>query len=193
MSDYQQTWRSLRDQEYRHYYSSDISTGLAFQIRLLREKKGWTQERLAQLTEKKQETISQWENPNYSSYTLNSLKKLAEAFDVALLVEFVPFSELVERNTTRTPERLAPSSFTEEDQALDVADSERFVSMVDIGQPRALHPEATIPDFQVPLPIHVQYVSAPSSGSVRYLYREERGKAKLYASQGKVGRARTAI
>ena len=114
MSKYQQVWQSLQDKEYREEYSSDVGTGLAFQIRLLRERNGWTQERLAQLTNKRQETISQWENPNYGSYTLNSLKSLAVAFDIALLVKFAPFSELVEWNASLTPERLAPPSFTEE-------------------------------------------------------------------------------
>jgi len=120
MSKCQQVWQSLQDKEYREEYSSDVGTGLAFQIRLLRERNGWTQERLAQLTNKRQETISQWENPNYGSYTLNSLKSLAVAFDIALLVKFAPFSELVEWNTSLTPERLAPPSFTEENATRQV-------------------------------------------------------------------------
>lgn len=114
MTRYEQVWSSLQDEEYRREYSADVGTGLAFQIKLLREKNGWTQEHVAQLTGKQQETISQWENPNYGSYTLSSLKSLAAAFDVALLVRFAPFSELVEWNTGLTPQRLAPPSFVEE-------------------------------------------------------------------------------
>jgi len=110
-----QVWQSLRDAEYRKEFSSDVGTGLAFQIRLLRERKGWTQEQLAALTGKQQETISQWENPGYGSYTLNSLKSLASAFDVALVVKFAPFSELVDWTVNLTPQRLAPDSFDAED------------------------------------------------------------------------------
>ena len=113
-SSYQETWDSLADEEYRREYAADVGTGLAFQIRMLREKKGWTQEKLATLTGKQQETISQWENPNYGSYTLNSLKSLAAAFDVALLVKFAPFSELVDWTVHLTPGRLAPKSYEEE-------------------------------------------------------------------------------
>jgi transcriptional regulator with XRE-family HTH domain len=137
MSKYQQVWQSLQDKEYREEYSSDVGTGLAFQIRLLRERNGWTQERLAQLTDKRQETISQWENPNYGSYTLNSLKSLAVAFDIALLVKFVPFSELVEWNASLTPERLAPPSFTEENATRRVTSrpSPKLVMAVAAAEP----------------------------------------------------------
>jgi transcriptional regulator with XRE-family HTH domain len=84
---------------------------------MLREKNGWTQEHLAQRAGSKQETISLWENPNYGSYNIKTLKTLAAAFDVALLVKFVPFSKLVEWNVNLTPDRLAPASF-EQDQAM---------------------------------------------------------------------------
>jgi len=133
MSKYQQVWDSLQDKEYREEYSSDVGTGLAFQIRLLRERNGWTQERLAQLTNKRQETISQWENPNYGSYTLNSLKSLAVAFDIALLVKFAPFSELVEWNTSLTPERLAPPSFTEENPTQQMASKSSSESVMAVA------------------------------------------------------------
>jgi len=112
------TWKSLEDQEYRREFAGDVGTGLAFQIRMLREKHGWTQEELASRTGKQQETISHWEDPNYGSYTLNSLKSLAGAFDVALVVKFAPFSELVNWGIELTPEKLAPKSYTEEHQAL---------------------------------------------------------------------------
>ena len=121
MNKFEQVWRSLQDEEYRREYSSDVGTGLAFQIRLLRERNGWTQQHLAQLTNRQQETISQWENPNYGRYTLNSLESLAVAFDVALMVKFAPFGELVEWNTSLTPQRLAPPSFSEEDWSRQMA------------------------------------------------------------------------
>jgi len=111
-------WASLEDEEYRRAYAEDVGTGLAFQIRMLREKHGWTQEQLAALTGKKQATISQWENPDYGNYTLSTLKSLAAAFDVALVVKYAPFSELVDWNVNLTPARLAPSSFTEERTAM---------------------------------------------------------------------------
>ena len=114
MSKYQQVWKSLEDDEYRREYAADVGTGLAFQIKLIREKNGWTQGQLAEHIGSQQPTISQWENPNYGDFSLNSLKSLATAFDLALMVKFVPFSELVEWDANLTPQRLAPPSFREE-------------------------------------------------------------------------------
>lgn len=116
-----QIWESLADSEYRHEFSNEqINTGLAFQIRALREGRGLTQEELAELSGKAQETISQLENPNYGRFTLTTLKKLAQAFDVALLVRFAPFSELVDWTVGLTPERIAPPSYQAEGSVVTV-------------------------------------------------------------------------
>jgi len=117
MTKRQQILKSLENEEYRREFAADVGTSLAIQIRLLREKLGWTQEELAQRMGKRQETISQWENPDYGRYTLNTLKELASAYDVALLVRFAPFSDLVDWIANLTPQRLAPPSFAEEVQS----------------------------------------------------------------------------
>jgi transcriptional regulator with XRE-family HTH domain len=110
-----QLLESLRDPEYRREFVAEhLSTGLAFQLRHLRESREWTQEGLAQQIGKTQELISQWENPDYGRYSLTTLKAFAEVFDVALLVKFAPFSELVDWVTGLTSERLAPKSFGED-------------------------------------------------------------------------------
>ena len=105
----------LQDPEYRHeFVDENVGVGLAFQLRRMRKDRNWTQVELAQRTNKAQETISQLEDPNYGRYSLRTLKKLATAFDVALLVRFVPFSELAEWTVNLTPQRLAPPSYEEE-------------------------------------------------------------------------------
>ena len=43
-----------------------------------------------------QNAISRLENPSYGKATLTTLKRLAAAFDVALIVRFVPFGQLVD-------------------------------------------------------------------------------------------------
>jgi len=45
----------------------------------------------------KQQALSRLENPYYGKITLSTLKKIAAACDVALIVEFVPFSQLINR------------------------------------------------------------------------------------------------
>src|SRR5262249_31523322 len=65
-----------------------LNLWIAQQIRALREQRGWTQATLAGKAQMKQSRISTLEDPNYSSWSVTTLKRLARAFDVALAVEF---------------------------------------------------------------------------------------------------------
>jgi transcriptional regulator with XRE-family HTH domain len=113
----EQIRQSLNDPEYRHQFvEEEINIGLAFQIRALRNRQQLTQDELAKLLNGKQSLVSSWENPNYGKYTLGTLKDLAKALDVALLVRFVPFSTLVDWIVNLTQESIAPPSFKEEEQ-----------------------------------------------------------------------------
>lgn len=103
----QQIAASLDDKEYAHaFVDSEITTLLPFQIREMRKERDWSQTTLAEITGQNQKTISDFENPNYARYSLSSLKRLAEAFDVALIVRFAPFSELVDWTSNLAPEKL---------------------------------------------------------------------------------------
>jgi transcriptional regulator with XRE-family HTH domain len=109
---------SLRDKRFRHAFASASSRrAIAEQIRETRVSRGWTQSELAQSCGKLQEVISQLENPNYGRYTYRTLERLAEALDVALIVRFAPFSELVRWMRELSPEDLAVPDF-EHDRGL---------------------------------------------------------------------------
>jgi len=76
-----------------------------------------------ELTGIKQQAISRLENPSYGKATLTTLKKIAAAFDVGLLVEFVPFSQLIKRVSGTpyierglSPETMNVPSFDEEEK-----------------------------------------------------------------------------
>ena len=110
-----QILNSLKDREYREALAVEhVNTTLAIQIRKMREKHPWTQSELADYLGKHQETISQWENVDYGRYSITTLKELAAAFDVALLVKFIPFSELVKDMVNLSETRLSPPSYEEE-------------------------------------------------------------------------------
>ena len=114
---YEQIWESIRDPEFRKQFIDEhLSVGIAFQIRSLRDQQNLTQAKLAELLKVKQPLLSAWENPNYGKYTLGTLKDLAKAFDVGLLVRFVPFSTLVDWAINLTSDVIAPPSFKKEEE-----------------------------------------------------------------------------
>ena len=115
----EQIWQSLGEPEYRHQFvEEEINVGIAFQIRSLRNRQKLTQAKLAELLKVKQPLLSAWENPNYGKYTLKTLKDLAKAFDVGLLVRFVPFATLVDWTINLSNDVIAPPSFGEEQHQL---------------------------------------------------------------------------
>lgn len=89
-------WTQFSDKEYRDGFLEDaIDDGLAVQIQGMRRQRNWTQEDLAARAGTKQGRVCQWENSNPPK-SLTTLKSLASAFDVALVVKFVPFSEFLQ-------------------------------------------------------------------------------------------------
>lgn len=82
----------FRDKEYRDAYAESFSDSkIATQIKVLREQRGWTQQQLAEAAGMKQSRIAALEDVNYSSWSLRTLRRLAQAFDVWLDVEFREF------------------------------------------------------------------------------------------------------
>lgn len=86
----------LRDKDYRDaFVASRLKIGLPMQCRALRESREWTQPQLADAAGMTQPRISEIERPGERSLNLETLLRLASAFDVALQVRFVPFSSFV--------------------------------------------------------------------------------------------------
>ena len=84
------------DKEYRHAYADEnLNATIATQIKVLREQREWRQEDLAREADMTQPMISRYENVNYQSWSISTLKKFAWAYDVWLDVRFRPFGELV--------------------------------------------------------------------------------------------------
>ena len=105
----------LQDRESRQYfYEEHIESGLPIQIRELRKKRKLKQNELAKLAEVDQSNISNWENPNYEyKPQIGTLQKLANAFDVPLIVRFGSWEELLEWDDTLAADKVAPESFEE--------------------------------------------------------------------------------
>ena len=105
----------LKDRETRQiFYSEHISAAIPIQIRQLRKKREYTQRKLGELAEMDQSTVSDLENPNYEyAPQIGTLERLANAFDVPLIVRFGSWEELWDWENNLTPERLAPKKFDE--------------------------------------------------------------------------------
>lgn len=115
MSSISKLWRKLRDKEYRGGYTeSQHSVEVPFQIRAIRKARGWTQAQLAERCGIPQARISHIEQPGRDPLSLRTLYRLAAAFDVGLLVQFVSFSELVRREADFEPETFCVPSFAED-------------------------------------------------------------------------------
>ena len=114
--------RISRSQERRaNFVESHLNKTVAFQVRATRDRLGWTQEQLADKIGISQNAISRLESPEYGKATLTTLKRLAAALDVALVVRMVPFSQFVDwvsgtpyLDHGLDPEALAVVPFSEE-------------------------------------------------------------------------------
>ncbi|HSR08644.1 MAG TPA: helix-turn-helix transcriptional regulator [Bryobacteraceae bacterium] len=119
----------LKDLAYRKaYIASQINIGIPFQIRALMKARGWTQETLAEKTGMLQPRISGLMKPGKTRPNIETLRRVAEAFDCALVVRFAPFSELA-----RWAEDFDPDSFNVPSFNDDVGFVERKSATSDKG------------------------------------------------------------
>ncbi len=140
----------LQNKEYRDaFVGSQINIELPFQIRALREKRGWSQEQLAREAGMLQPRISAMETPGKGKLKLETLRRIAAAFDVGLIVRLAPFSEMIEWVIKFSPDSFTVLSCEEDMQA--------YVSAAKIG----LRAETTPAPTRVMAPL--LSVSPPSS------------------------------
>ncbi len=128
-----QIWKKLENKEYRDsFVSSNISNTVSSQIYTLRDQRGWTQKELAQRAGMGQSRIPALEDPNLDNFEVGTLKRIASAFDVALVVRFVPFSELVGWTAGLSEENLAVQDFAN-DTLLPVSANTLSVQIVHVN------------------------------------------------------------
>lgn len=109
------SFRSLNEVSARDaYVEAELVNGLAHQIRILREQRGWTQKDLAARLDTTQTTISRLEDPSYGRYTIRTLLRLGKAFDVAFFVRYLPFSKFMHQTWDTRPEKFEALSYEEE-------------------------------------------------------------------------------
>lgn len=126
------TKKLRKSKEYRSaFVDAEISVGIPFQIRALREKRGWSQQDLAEAATLMQPRICAMEQAGYGSFTLSTLKKLAAAFDVGLVVRFASFGEMAEWADKFSPDTFEVPTALEDPQLIK-ASSAALVSNSEI-------------------------------------------------------------
>lgn len=100
-------WRS-------RYVRTRIAIDIPSQIRALRKQRGWTQAELAERTGMKQSRIALIERPGISRFKLETLERIAKAFDIGLQVRFVSFSEIQRQINELDLENFSALSYAEE-------------------------------------------------------------------------------
>ena len=79
----------FRDKNYeKQFFRGLEKTRVATEIAFFREKAGFTQNELATRTGTSQSAIARLENPNYQHYSLKTLRKIAEALNLELVVSY---------------------------------------------------------------------------------------------------------
>lgn len=95
------------------YLQSRVRGFIAYQIQALREKLALTQAQFAELTGKKQSTISRLEDTEYGKVSVQTLLDIACAANVALVVKFASYPEFLDQTRNMSVEALQPRTIQE--------------------------------------------------------------------------------
>jgi transcriptional regulator with XRE-family HTH domain len=107
--------REFRDPEARRDYAEEfLNSCIALQIKTLRLQRGWSQKDLAERAGMKQSRISAMEQADYSGWSVTTLRRIAEAFDLALVVRFESYGTFLKDVTSASREALERPSFPDD-------------------------------------------------------------------------------
>jgi transcriptional regulator with XRE-family HTH domain len=112
---FKQLGRLFRNREYRHSYAESFTnTLIAAQLKANRERRTLSQAQLATLADMKQSHISRIENVNYDGWSVRTLRRIARAFDLVLIVKFESFGALVREMESFNRSSLERPTFAED-------------------------------------------------------------------------------
>jgi transcriptional regulator with XRE-family HTH domain len=104
--------KRFRSPKYRHVYVDEFTDAyIATQIKVLREQRNLRQQDLADLAGMRQSQISDLEDVNNRGWKVRTLKKLAKAFDLVLVVRFEEFGKVLPDIGRLDREHLERASF----------------------------------------------------------------------------------
>lgn len=102
----------LSNKELRHAWGKTrLYETLALQIRLNRQERNWSQGELAKKAGISLMSVWRLEHVRLGGWTINTLIKIAAAFDCALIVRFIAWGELIELVLNQSAENLIVKPF----------------------------------------------------------------------------------
>jgi hypothetical protein len=105
----------LQKRAYRHAYLAEhVRRGIAHQIRALRNQRGWNQGAFSKNLGKPQSVVCRLEDPSYGKVTIQTLLEVANVYDVALQVRFVPYSAFLQHTRDISTESMKVLSFDDD-------------------------------------------------------------------------------
>ena len=94
----------LQRRAYRHAYLAEhVRQRIAYQVRALRVQRRWNQGKLSNLLGKPQSVVCRLEDPSYGKLSVQTLLEIANVYDVALEVRFVPYSLFLQKSRDVSP------------------------------------------------------------------------------------------
>jgi transcriptional regulator with XRE-family HTH domain len=112
--------RLFSDKELRHeFVRQQVAANIALQLRALRKARKWRQVDLEEKHGIRQNLVSRYEKMDYGKHELETLLRLAAAYDVGLDVQFIPFSRVLRNESTIGVRAVAPTPYEEEISAPD--------------------------------------------------------------------------
>lgn len=134
------------DKEARTEYADEfLDAAIALQIATLRQERELTQQELGDLAGMKQSRISTMEKVDYSSWSVRTLRRLAKAFDLPLIIRFESWGNFLDGVTRLSRRELNRPSF-EKDPVFNPPAAEGGVSIAQATSDS----EADILPFRIP-------------------------------------------
>ncbi|MSV35024.1 MAG: XRE family transcriptional regulator [Bryobacterales bacterium] len=107
--------KNLANEETRYVYADTVVNAfIAAQIKALRDDRDLSQQELASLIGTKQSGVSRLERADYSSWKVETLRKLARAFGVRLRIRFEEFGTLLDEMRGFYNKNLLPRNYRDD-------------------------------------------------------------------------------
>jgi len=86
----------FKNREFREaFVQQNVFSSIAHQIQINRLERNWSQKDLAERLGTSQSAISRYEDSSYGKYSLDTLFRIASAFDIGIQIRFVSWTKVV--------------------------------------------------------------------------------------------------